>query len=43
MFITWCSIVSFPVQFGYFDPQKVRSNPEVRTDLFNRELSKVYT
>ena len=29
------------LQFGYFDPQVVKSHPEVRTDLFGRDLSKV--
>ena len=29
------------LQFGYFEPEKVRSHPEVRTDLFNRDLNKV--
>ena len=33
----WCPLL----QFSYFDPQKVKSHPEVRTDLFNRDLNKV--
>jgi phosphatidylinositol glycan class K len=27
--------------FGYFDPEKVKSHPELRTDLFERDLNKV--
>ena len=29
------------VQFKYFKPEKVKSTPEVRTDLYGRDLNKV--